>query len=308
MSKKRRLFFLAALGAVGTAWSVSKRALQRWENLELDEVEKPGQTVLVGDVGIHYVEAGKGPVLLLLHGLGASAFSFRRLIPLLAPHARVIAIDLKGFGYSERPPDGDYSLSAHARAVRDFMDVMGIEKASVLGHSLGGAIAMHLAGTWPERVERLVLVSSATQSEVSRAVRGARFFRLFLPLVAVLTLQNRRFRSLSMRSAVYDPASLTDELMEGYMRPTRIRGHLRSLGELMVDRAKDPSIDPSAIRQPTLIIWGEGDRWLPSSNGRRLQQQIPGARMVVVEKAGHLVPEEQPEETAEAVIDFLQSR
>jgi pimeloyl-ACP methyl ester carboxylesterase len=307
MSKKRRLFFLAALGAVGTAWSFSKRALQRWENLELDEVEKPGRSVRVGDIDMHYVEAGRGPALLLLHGLGASTFSFRRLIPLLAPHLRAIALDLKGFGYSERPRDGDYSLSAHARTIRDFMDVMGIEKASVLGHSMGGAVAMHLAAAYPERIERLILVSSATQSEVSRAVRGARFLRLFLPLVAMLTLQNRWFRRLSLSSAVVDPSYLTEDVMEGYIRPTRIRGHLRSLGELMVDRAKDPRIDPSAIHQPTLIIWGGGDRWLPPSNGRRLQQQIPGARMVVVEKAGHLVPEEQPEETANAIIDFLRS-
>lgn len=307
MSKKKRLFFLAALGAVGTAWSYSKRALQRWENVELDEVEKPGRTVRVGGVDMHYVEVGSGPVLLLLHGLGASTFSFRRLLPLLAPHMRAIAVDLKGFGYSDRPSDGDYSLSAHARAVRDFMDVMGIERASVLGHSLGGAIAMHLAAAFPERVERLVLVSSASQGEVGRAVFGARFLRLFLPLVAVLTLQNRRFRSFSLRSAFYDPASLTDEVMEGYIRPTRIKGHLRALGELMVDRAKDPRIDPSAICQPTLIIWGSGDRWLPPSNGRRLQRQIPGARMVVVDRAGHLVPEEQPEETAGAIVGFLET-
>ncbi|MDI6858546.1 MAG: alpha/beta fold hydrolase [Dehalococcoidia bacterium] len=305
MSKRRRLFFLAALGAIGTAWSYSKRALQRWENVELDEVEKPGRMAPVGGVDMHYVEAGSGPVLLLLHGLGASTFSFRRLLPLLAPHMRAVAIDLKGFGFSERPPDGDYSLSAHARAVRDFMDVMGIEKASVLGHSLGGAVAMHVATAFPERVERLILVSSASQSEVGRGVFGARFLRLFLPLVAMLTLQNRRFRSLSLRSALYDPASLTDEVMEGYIRPTRIRGHLHALGELMVDRAKDPRIDPSAIRQPTLIIWGSGDRWLPPSNGRRLERQIPDARMVVVDRAGHLVPEEQPEATAEAIIDFL---
>jgi pimeloyl-ACP methyl ester carboxylesterase len=306
MPSKRRFAFLAAIGALGAVWSYSRRAIQRWENLELDELEKPGRIVRAGDIEMHYVEAGSGPVLLLVHGLGASTFSFRRLMPLLAPRLRAIALDLKGFGYSERPPNGDYSLSAHARSIRDFMDVMGIERASVLGHSLGGAVAMHLAAAYPERIERLILVSSAGQNEVGRAVRGARFFRLFLPLVAMLTVQNRRFRSLSLRSAVYDAASLTDEVVEGYIRPTRIRGHLRSLGELMVDRAKDPRIDPSAIHQPTLIIWGKGDRWLPPSNGRRLQQHIPGSRMVVVEKAGHLVPEEQPEETASAIIDFLE--
>jgi pimeloyl-ACP methyl ester carboxylesterase len=306
MPSRRRVAFLATIGALGAVWSYSRRAAHRWEDLELAEVEKPGRLVRAGDVELHYVDAGEGPALLLLHGLGASAFSFRHLISHLAPHFRLLALDQKGFGFSERPEKGDYSLLAQACLAKDFLDAVGIEQAFVLGHSMGGAVAMHLAVAFPERVQRLVLVSSASDREMRRGIRGARLLRPFLPVVAAFTLRNRRFRRMSLRSGCYDPAYVTPEVMEGYLAPTHIRGHLRSLGNLMVDREKDPPLDPSAIRQPSLIIWGEGDRWLPPSRGQRLQGLIPNSRLVIIERAGHLVPEEQPEEAARAIVDFLQ--
>jgi len=306
MRSKRRVAFLATIGALGAVWSYSRRVVRRWEDLDLEEVEKPGRILRVDGVDLHYVDAGDGPPLLLLHGLGGSTFGFRYLIPLLSPRFRLLALDLKGFGYSERPPDGDYSLTAQARLVKGFLDALNIERAAVLGHSLGGAVALHLAADFPERVERLILVSSASDKEMRRGVRGARLLRPFLPVVGAFTLQNRWFRERSLRSGCYDPAYVTPEVMEGYLRPSRIRGYIRSLGRLMVDRKNDLPLDPSAICQPTLIIWGEGDRWLPPSRGRALEETLPDSRLVTVERAGHLVLEEQPEESARAISDFLQ--
>jgi pimeloyl-ACP methyl ester carboxylesterase len=94
--------------------------------------------------------------------------------------------------------------------------------------------------------------------------------------------------------------------MEGYMAPTHVKGHLRALGSLMVDRHKDAPLDPSAISQPVLILWGADDRWLPASHGERLRGLVPNSKMIVIEKAGHLVLEERPEEAAHAVTAFLQ--
>ena len=303
MSRKRTFLF-AAIG-LGTVWSYSRRAVRRWEDLDLAEAEKPGQTVEVDGVRLHYVEAGSGPTLLLLHGLNGSTFSFRLLVPYLTPHFRTIALDLMGFGYSDRPKHREYSLVAQARLVAGFLDALGIEKASVLGHSLGGAVAIHLALDCPERVERLILVSSVSDSETRRGLRSSRLVRPLLPVVAVFTVQNQRFRRMSLRSACYDPAFVTPEILEGYMAPTRVRGHLRALGSLMVDRRRDGVVDLTAITQPTLILWGAADRWLPASHGERLRELVPNSQMTVIENAGHLVLEEQPEKSAEAVVDFL---
>ena len=164
---------------------------------------------------------------------------------------------------------------------------------------------MHLALEFPERVERLILVSSASDSETRRGLRSSRLVRPLLPVVAAFTVQNRRFRRMSLRSACYDPAFVTPEILEGYMAPTRVRGHLRALGSLMVDRRKDQPVDLSAISQPTLIMWGAADRWLPASHGERLRALVPNSQMAMIENAGHLVLEEQPEKAAEAVVDFL---
>src|SRR4030042_265658 len=173
MRSKRRVAFLATIGALGAVWSYSRRAARGWKNQRWEEVEKPGLIRRVDGVDLHYVDAGNGPPLLLLHGLGGSTFGFRRLIPILSPRFRLLALDLKGFGYSERPLDGDYSLTAQARLAKDFLDALNIERAAVLGHSLGGAIAMRLAVDFPERVERLILVSSASDHETRRGGRGA---------------------------------------------------------------------------------------------------------------------------------------
>jgi len=305
VASRKRLFFYAAVG-LGTVWSYSKRAVRRWEDLDLAAATKPGQNVEVDGVDLHYVEAGSGPPLLLLHGLNGSTFSFRLLMPCLTPHFRAIALDLMGFGYSDRPQHRDYSLGAQARLVAGFLDTLGIEKASVLGHSLGGAVAMHLALEFPERVDRLILASSASDAETRRGLRSSRLVRPLLPVVAAFTVQNQRFRRMSLRSACYDPAFITPEVIEGYMGPTRVRGHLRALGSLMVDRRKDLPLDPSTISQPVLIIWGAADRWLPASHAERLRALIPNSRLTVIENAGHLVLEEQPEEAAHDIIDFLQ--
>ena len=306
VASRKRLFLFAAVG-LGTVWSYSRRAVRRWEDVDLAAATQPGQNVEVDGVRLHYVEAGSGPPLLLLHGLNGSTFGFRLLMPCLATHFRTIALDLMGFGYSERPQHRDYSLGAQARLVAGFLDALGIAKASVLGHSLGGAVAMHLALEFPERVDRLILVSSASDSETRRGLRSSRLVRPLLPVVAAFTVQNQRFRRMSLRSACYDPAFITPEIIEGYMAPTRVRGHLRALGSLMVDRRKDPPLDPAAISQPALIIWGAADHWLPASHGERLQALIPNSRMTVIDRAGHLVLEEQPEESARVLIDFLQA-
>jgi pimeloyl-ACP methyl ester carboxylesterase len=129
--------------------------------------------VEVDGVPIHYVEAGQGKAVLLIHGLGASTFSFRHTIPELAQRYRVIALDLKGFGYSARP-QSDYSLTAQAALVRQVMDRLGVERAAVVGHSMGGAVAMRLALGYPERVSRLVLVASATDRELRRLPSSGR--------------------------------------------------------------------------------------------------------------------------------------
>ncbi|MDP3767593.1 MAG: alpha/beta fold hydrolase, partial [Dehalococcoidia bacterium] len=185
------------------------------------------------------------------------------------------------------------------------LDRLGIDRASVVGHSLGGAVAMRLALRAPRRVSRLVLVDSATDRETRLGTRVARFLRPLFPIAAPLTLHARRARKFWLRTAVHDPAHVTPEVLEGMFRPTRVKGTLRAYGRLAVDRARDEPVRPEAIEQPTLILWGEHDRWLPLARGEELARLIPNARLVIVRSAGHLPLEEQPDVSNRALLEFL---
>lgn len=303
---RRPIVTLALLGtALSGLWTYSRRAVQRFEAEDWADAEKPGEILYVNGTGLHYVTAGQGPALLLIHGLGSHTFAFRHIIPDLARHFRVVALDLKGFGFSERPSSGDYTLSGQVELVRAFMERLGIDRATVLGHSMGGAVTMRLALTHPARVERLVLVASASDLELGRHVRGAALLRHLLPLVAPLTYHNRRFRKMTLKTGYYDGDLCTEDVIQAYLRPSRIRGYLRALGNTMAAWRKDPPLEPSAISQPTLILWGEADRWLPLSRGERLHSLIPNSRLIVIERAGHLILEERPEAALEAILGFL---
>ena len=307
MSSKRAAT-LALLGAaVGGLWAYSRREIRRYESLDLSEVEKPGRIVSIDGVAVHYLEAGEGPALVLIHGLGASTFTFQRILPELARRFRVVALDLKGFGFSDRP-DGDYTLTAQADLVRQLMDRLGIEKASVLGHSMGGAVAMRLALAYPERVERLILASSASDLELGRRIWGAALLGRLLPLVAPFTLHNRRFRELSLKTGFYDTDHCTEQIIEGYMMPGRVRGYLRALGNTMAHWRRDPPLRPADITHRTLVLWGEADRWLPPSRGERLHRLISGSRLEVIRGGGHLFLQEQTDSSLRFIEDFLSER
>jgi pimeloyl-ACP methyl ester carboxylesterase len=267
-------------------------------------VEKPGRIVSIDGVRIHYLDVGEGPALVLIHGLGASTFTFQRVLPELARRFRVVALDLKGCGFSDRP-DGDYTLTAQADLIRQLMDRLGIERASVLGHSMGGAVAMRLALAYPERVKRLILASSASDLELGHRILGAALLGRLLPLVAPFTLHNRRFRELSLKSGFYDSDHCTEQIIEGYMLPGRVRGYLRALGDTMAHWRRDPPLRPADITHPTLVLWGEADRWLPPSRGERLQRLISGSRLEVIRGGGHLFLQEQPESSLRLIEDFL---
>ena len=207
MSTRQQALRIAALaGAAFAGLSIYARyAVHRFESLEPDSAAAPGGFQDVNGTRIYYVQAGRGEPVVLIHGLNASTFSFRYIIPELAQHYRVVALDLQGFGYSARPAGADYSLTAQAELVRRAMERLGIERATVVGHSMGGAVAMRLAVRSPERVVRLVLVNSATDRQLRRGLRLGRLVRPFLPIAALFALQRIAVRRRALRRSVHDP-------------------------------------------------------------------------------------------------------
>lgn len=303
----RRFLLLGGLaaGALAALWAYARWLVERYENLDVADVPKPGNVVRLENAAIHYVDRGQGSPLVLIHGLGGSIYNFRYNIPTLAERVRVLALDLKGFGYSERPAASDYSLTAQARLVGELMDGLGISQAAVLGHSMGGAVALRLAATSPEKVDRLILVGSAPPNGMVPSFAARAPLPALLRLGAALVLHQPRLRESVLRQGFYDPSFLTPEMVALFTQLVRIRGSADAAASVLSDAARDESIDLSRVSQPVLLLWGEGDRWTNLRLARWLADELPDARLEVIDRARHMVLEERAEEANKAILTFL---
>jgi len=293
---------IAAVGGAVAAVAALRWPRRRKEDIDWRSARPPGAIVDVDGVPIHYIERGSGPAAaVLIHGFLGHTYSFRYLIPELAKDRRVVAVDLKGSGYSSRPEKGDYSLTEQARLVIRLMDKLGIDRASVVGHSLGGEVAMRLAANWPERVEKLVLAAS---------VSGDRIPSLpVTPLIKpILWLIGRLFGRRIFRRQFYDPRKATKEVLEAYRRPLRIKGTGHAVYQTLRDMRREKAVESSRITAPVLILWASSERILPRWVLSRLRKRFPQAKVVAIERAGHLLLEEQPEQANRAVKSFLEGR
>ncbi len=184
------------------------------------------------------------------------------------------------------------------------MDRLDVRDATIIGHSMGGAVATRLALRHEDWVRKLVLVDSVSVTEHRRATRMGKLLRVLMPLGAPI-MHQRAIRRRIFLSAVHDPAYITPEVEEGYFRPLHMRGHLNALGRQLVSRQGDELSSPAGIRQPTLILWGEHDFWLRPEFGEALAKQIPDAELTLVPSAGHLPLEEQPDFCHREILRFL---
>ena len=270
----------------------------------------PGRIIEIDSVRIHVVETGDGPeTVLLLHGFAANTFSWRATIPLLAETHRVVAMDFPGFGFSDRRSDINLGAAAQAARALAVLDHLGIARATLVGHSMGGGIAQRLALLAPERVARLVLVASVdagvTPPWQRRAARLAPISTAVMRLFGRFPSLVRRFTRRSLRRIVFDPAHVTAAVVQGYAVPSLIPGTAQCIGRMARDAIGVPAAPIEQIAAPVLVVDGERDRVIPASVTARLAEVIPGARHVVIPRTGHLVPEEQPVAFVEALRTFF---
>lgn len=289
---------IAALIAVLLAVS---RFLARRECVAWEDASKPGKVIDVKGVPIHYLDEGSGPAVVLIHGFGGHTFSYRHQIATLSRDHRVVALDLLGYGYSGRTVDADYSLTAQASRVLGLMDALGIEQAALVGHSMGGAVAMRVAEESTDRVDRLALVASVSGDAAPR-FRGFGVIRPLLPLLSHIA------KDRILRASFSDHSKITAEIRDAYIAPMRISGSMDGLRRIMADAQRDEPIKYERITQPTLILWGEDERLLPGFTLDRLRQRLPHAEVVTVLAAGHLLLEEQPEACSRVLREFLAAR
>lgn len=259
---------------------------------------------------------GDGPPLLLLHGIGDSSAGWAPLMAALGERFSVIAPDLLGHGASDKPR-ADYSVAAYANGVRDLLDVLGVERATVVGHSLGGGVAAQTAYQYPQRVERLVLVSSGgVAREVSPVLRllSAPYAELTLPITQVpgASLVAQGLAAVLKRTplAVGRDADELVRVFEGLPSGSARKSFTRTLRSVVDWRGQVVTMLDRcylAAEMPTLLVWGDHDGIIPVEHGRIAHEAMPGSRLEVFADAGHFPHHADPDRFVDLLVDFVGS-
>jgi pimeloyl-ACP methyl ester carboxylesterase len=264
----------------------------------------------IGGVRIHYQEAGdeNAPPIILIHGFISSNLVWNEVfLPLANAGFRVIAPDLPGYGYSDKPSDGRYTIDAQAYAVLALMDRLGIDQAMIVGASYGGAVAATIALDYPERVTSLVLVGAVSNDQPKKKLLLRLASVPLLGDIATPLFLGSRWILRKRTQDVYRRLGypLDERKLEArhHLLETANthRAMIRTIRRWHADRI---SREASLIRQPTLLVWGEEDTHIPISEAFRLRDAIPNSRLVVFRRCGHLPPTEYPEKFVEVVAGF----
>ncbi|ALC91650.1 hydrolase [Bacillus sp. FJAT-18017] len=235
------------------------------------------------------------PLLLLIHGFASSTYTFRRIIPLLQKHYSILAVDLPGFGKSEKPITYIYSFQNYAGLLLECLRKFGFSSTSIVAHSMGGQIALNMALIAPEKINKLILLCS---SGYLKPARKPLIYCSYLPFFEKFVHYYVRRKDVKhhLSNVFFDQTLINDELIQEFGKPLAEKGFYQALIRLL--RHREGDLLPQQLKEikvPTLLIWGEEDRVVPVEVGKRLVRDLPDAQLITVEKTGHLITEERPD-------------
>lgn len=271
--------------------------------------------VEINGLSVHYKRRGAGePVFVLLHGFGASLYSWNAVLEPLGELGTVIAYDRPGFGLTERPltweGESPYSPQAQVDLLLGLLDRLGLERAILVGNSAGGTVAMNFYLQHPERVQALILVSPAVYAgggapSAIRWLLRTPQMRHLGPLIA-RQIQTRGPELIEL--AWSDPSRITEETLALYKKPLQVENWDRALWELtLASEESDLAGRLSEFSLPVLVVTGDSDRIVPTEQSVRLSKELPQATLVVIPQAGHVAHEERPDLFMQGVRQFLTS-
>jgi pimeloyl-ACP methyl ester carboxylesterase len=300
------LGFLAVAAGFGILIYYRRHEAKR---LEKDLTHFPNDRshwVEIGGAKLHYVVEGSGPDVILIHGIAANIYCWRKVIPLLAQKNRVWAIDLLGFGHSDKPVDGDYSAAAQAKIIREFMLHVGInEKVTLVGSSMGGSISTRFTVDYPQLVSHLVLCNAAINRNA--VVFDLRKIRRIAPVFAPFI---NKFTVRQILKHIAAPGFAVENLdVDAYLKPyskhyDSILSFIASF-DILLDM--DLWTQTKNIQIPTLLLWGEKDNVVPVKLAVDLEKSFPNCSLKIHPDSGHHLQEEVPEWFAENIFAFLSS-
>lgn len=263
-------------------------------------------------VKLFYQEEGSGRPLLLIHGFGTSTYTWRRVAPELATSHRVIAVDLKGFGQSDKPMDERYSVFDQAELLAQLIEDRNLRDLTLVGHSFGGGVALLLALEADQRlkgrISRLVLLNTLAYPQNMPV-----FFRMlnmpFFSHVGVRMVPPAVQTRVALKIAYHDDSKIDDSEVEVYAGPLKTAAGkhaiIQSARQIVPEDLDALAERYKSIALPTLILWCDHDRIVPLDVGLKLRRAMPNASLKVVQGCGHMPQEEQPSQTLELMQDFL---
>ena len=298
---------LLLVGLLGAGWYLFQSDLPR-AALERRWASPPSQFVEVAGVRLHLRDTGPrdGPVVLLIHGFASSLHTWDAWTSLMEDRFRIVSLDLPGFGLTGPDPTGDYSDERSVTVLAALLDRLGIGKASVVGSSMGGRIAWRFAAAEPARVSKLVLMApdgfASLGRDYGRAPERLPWLMRLLPYTAPKPLLRR-----TMQNAYAVPGVLTDAVVDRYHAMLLAPGVRRAiLDRVLQTRLVPPEPILATIHVPVLLLWGEQDGAVPSSQAADYARALPIARTVLLPGIGHVPMEEAPEASAQVLRAFLE--
>jgi pimeloyl-ACP methyl ester carboxylesterase len=269
------------------------------------------RTIQIKSHTIFYVAKGEGEPFLLIHGYGAGFWVWEKQMNILSRNYKVYALDLIGYGYSDRPRM-EYTPETYIHFLKDSMDGLGIERATLVGNSMGGGIAWAMAALFPKRVKRLILID-CVPPDVLNQVRNESFSALavvkdipFLPYLVIASRSKRSVKAI-LQECLFDRRLITPELLNRQLELSRFKGSTWVLYSTLMNAKETSKFKDylSLIQCPTLLIWGERDLIFPPSVGESLHRAIKGSILHIIERSGHIPMWETPDEVNQAILNFL---
>jgi len=281
---------------------------------ELQRAVETPETFLFDSIAIKYQDRGSGNPIVLLHGFGGSSYSWRYVAESFSRKYRVISIDLKGFGLSDKPEDGRYSALDQSRIISGFIEEKGLKGITLVGHSYGGAVALltflSFEANHKNPIKELILIDAAAYRQPLPAfisiMRTPCLGNLFLSL-----LPGNFNARVVLKEAFFNDGKISEEMVRTYAsylgQPGAHHALIETARQIIPRNVEELSQMYSKIGVPVLLIWGEEDRIVPTWVGERLARDLPQGTLIKVPKCGHIPQEECPVETIQTIHFFLES-
>ena len=282
------------------------------EHLKTKYAKAPSAFITVDSMDVHYREEGVSEAdvpIILIHGTGSSLHTFNDWVSRLKVNYSVIRMDIPGHGLTGPFPNRDYSIEAYVKFLKHFLDKKGIDKCIIGGNSLGGHIAWQFTATHPDRVKKLVLIDAAGYPNESKSTPLA-FQIAKIPLIKNMFtfITPKAVARKSVENVYADKSKVTTDLAMRYFELTLRPGNRQAFVDRLSEENNPASYHLiSNISQPTLILWGDQDLLIPIENAKLFQKDIPNNTLVILNNTGHVPMEENPSESLEAVISFLEA-